>query len=96
MFPTEKLLQCVISLLEGKILTGQDEITNLLVDRVADYIKESTRFHFAIEQFGITWEKVFIMIEDEFCFEEYYRQQVRCKDSTERIITRNDRKYFDN
>ena len=60
MFPTEKLLQCVISLFEGiiRLLTGQDEVTNRLMDRVDDYINKPLYHNFAIEQLSLTWEEV--------------------------------------
>ena len=93
MFSTEKLLKCVISLFEDKIrlLTGQDEVTNSLVDRVAVYMKGPVGIHFAIEQLGLTWEEVSVMSKEEFLGETDY-QQVRCEGNTERNFTRNDRK----
>ena len=89
----KKLLQCVISLFEDKIrlLTGQDEVTNSLVDRVADHIHESLMLHFAMEQLGLTWKEVSVMSKENFSFADI-RQQVRCEGITERNITRNDRK----
>ena len=93
MFPTEELLQCVNSLFEDTILTVQDEVTNSLVDRVAHYINKPLYLYFAIEQLGLTWEKVSVMPENEFLFKKNC-QQVRCQGNTERNITRNDRKYI--
>ena len=89
MFTTEQLLKCVISLFEDKIrlLTGQDEVTNTLVDRVACYIKAADCSHFAIEQLGLTWEDVSMTID--YCVYDNH-EQVRCEDFTERNTTRND------
>ena len=93
MFTNEKVTKSSGSLFEGKIrpLTGQDEVTNSLVDRVAYYINKPIHLHFAIEQLGLTWEVVSKVygypLEDE-----YHHQQVRCEGNTGRNITRNDQK----
>ena len=94
MFTTEKATKSSGSLFEGKIrpLTGQDEVTNTLVDRVADYIYESLRLHFATEQLGLPWKEVSELYSYRF-LDDYY-QQVRCEGNTERNITRNDWKYI--
>ena len=74
-----------------RLLTGQDEVTNSLVDRVAHCIKGAVGLHFAIEQLGLTWKEVSVMFEKQFLFEEDY-QQVRCE-CNRKNITRNDQKY---
>ena len=89
-------------------MTGQEEVTNTLMDRVADYINEPLQLHFALEQLGLTWEEFFVMDENTFSFKEnylqgfrmnpapadyyYFNQQVRCEGNTEKNITRNDKK----
>ena len=72
---------------EVRLLTGRDEVTNTLVDRVAYYIKGAVGPHFAIEQLGLTWEDV-SMMNDYSVYENH--QQVRCEGFTERNTTRND------
>ena len=39
-----------------RLLTAEDEVTNTLVDTVADYINKRTPLHFAIEQLSLRWE----------------------------------------
>ena len=72
-----------------RLLTGQDEVTNTLMDRVARYIEGSLRLHFAIEQLGLTWKEVL-----SIAFAHQYDQQVRCEGNTEANITRIYRKYI--
>ena len=67
-------------------MTGHDEVTDTLMNRVAVHIDEPLIFQFAIEQLGLTWEEVSVL----YCYCEY--EYVMKVISTERKITRNNRK----
>ena len=73
-----------------RLLTGQDEVTNRLVNRVARHIDGPLQLHLAIEQLGLTWNEVSVV----HLLRDY--KQVRYEGNTETNITRNDRKYLDN
>ena len=64
---------------KARLLNGQDEVTNILMDRVAHHIDKSLYRHFAIEQLGLTWEEVSEL--NDYGYE--CCQQVRCEGNTE-------------
>ena len=79
---------------EIRLLTGQNEVTNTLVDLVVLHINKALHPYFAIEQLSLTWEELSAIDLYGCEFEDEYYQQVRCERKHRKMVPRNDRKLI--